>query len=407
MLDLDFDVTLGSFRAAVKLRSGTGETTVILGESGSGKTTVLRVLAGLLSPQRGSFVLDEEFYLDTATRIEVPAQDRPIGYVFQDYALFPHLSVFDNIAFGLKMQRVAKGQIRKRVAQALAQAHLIGYDDRRPRELSGGQQQRVAIARALALRPRLLLLDESLSALDIQTRRQVVRELREILSELQLTTVMVSHQYSDALNLAHHIMVLEGGRVIQEGTHIDLLRHPKSSYIAEMTGVNRFAGTIVSYKRDSETCRFSLPGDQETRLEMDGSDGLGPQPGGRFAVGDRAIAVIHPRNVRLSILPPPAPANTPIACVVSQVTPVSASLSAVDDRMEGLLRVVMVIDSRLPTLTADITVDSSTEPLFSEGTKVYATVEPGDVTVFPDEPARQVSDPPESSPQIVQTASGS
>jgi molybdate transport system ATP-binding protein len=408
MLNLDFDVTLGSFRAAVKLTSESGETTVILGESGSGKTTVLRVLAGLLSPQHGSFVLNEEVYLDTATRIEVPAQDRPVGYVFQDYALFPHLSVYDNIAFGLKMQRVAKKQIRQRVAQALAQAHLVGYDDRRPRELSGGQQQRVAIARALALRPRLLLLDESLSALDIQTRRQVVRELRDILSELQLTTVMVSHQYSDALNLAHHIMVLEGGRVIQEGTHLDLLRHPKSSYIAEMTGVNRFEGSIVRYDPDSGSCRFALAGDQETRLEIEGSDGLGPRPRERLAVGDRAIAVIHPRHVKLSIHPPTALSHAPISCVVSQVTPVSASLSAKNDRMEGLVRVVMVIDPRLPTLTADITVDPAIDlPYpYSEGTTVYATVEPGDVTVFPDEPARQVAEPPESSPQIAQTVTG-
>lgn len=402
MLALDFDVTLGSFRAAVKLRSGIGETTVILGESGSGKTTVLRVLAGLLSPQQGSFVLDDQVYLDTATRVEVPVQNRPIGYVFQDYALFPHLSVYDNIAFGLKMQRVAKNEIRTRVAQALAQAHLVGYDDRRPRELSGGQQQRVAIARALALRPRLLLLDESLSALDIQTRRQVVRELRDILSELQLTTVMVSHQYSDALNLAHHIMVLEGGRVIQEGNHLDLLRHPKSSYIAEMTGVNRLTGTIVRHDRESGFSRFGVSGNHETRLEIDGSDGRVPEDSGQLAVGDRAIAVIHPRNVRLSTHPPTAFSNSPISCVVSQVTPVSTSLSTVDDRMEGLLRVVTVIDPGLPTLTADITVDSSTELPYSEGTTVYASIEPSDVTVFPDEPARQVAEPPETSSQIVQ-----
>jgi molybdate transport system ATP-binding protein len=402
VLALDFDVTLGSFRAAVKLRSGIGETTVILGESGSGKTTVLRVLAGLLSPQQGSFVLDDQVYLDTGTRVEVPVQNRPIGYVFQDYALFPHLSVYDNIAFGLKMQRVAKNEIRTRVAQALAQAHLVGYDDRRPRELSGGQQQRVAIARALALRPRLLLLDESLSALDIQTRRQVVRELRDILSELQLTTVMVSHQYSDALNLAHHIMVLEGGRVIQEGNHLDLLRHPKSSYIAEMTGVNRLTGTIMRHDRDSGFTRFGVPGDHETRLEIDGSDGRVPEDSGQLAVGDRAIAVIHPRNVRLSTHPPTAFSNSPISCVVSQVTPVSTSLSTVADRMEGLLRVVTVIDPGLPTLTADITVDSSTELPYSEGTTVYASIEPSDVTVFPDEPVRQVAEPPETSSQIVQ-----
>jgi molybdate transport system ATP-binding protein len=392
MLALDFDVTLGSFRAAVKLSSGTGETTVILGESGSGKTTVLRVLAGLLSPQQGSLMLDDQVYLDTAAGLAVPAQDRPIGYVFQDYALFPHLSVYDNIAFGLKMQRTSKKEIRPRVAQALAQAHLIGYDDRRPRELSGGQQQRVAIARALALRPRLLLLDESLSALDIQTRRQVVRELREILSELHLTTVMVSHQYSDALNLAHHIMVLEGGRVIQEGTHLDLLRHPKSSYIAEMTGVNRFEGTIVAYDRDNRTCRVLLAGDQETPIEMNGSDGLRPQDSRQLAVGDSVIAVVHPRHVTLLAKRPNGGCQNLVICTVSQATPVSATPSTNDDRMEGLLRVVMVIDPRLPTLTADITVDSSTDLSLSEGTEVCACFDQREVIVFVDEATSQGGD---------------
>jgi molybdate transport system ATP-binding protein len=359
VLDLHFDVTLGSFRAAVELSSGPGETTVILGESGSGKTTVLRVLAGLLSPQEGSFVLDDVVYLNTANGVEVPAQDRPIGYVFQDYA------------------------------QALTQAHLVGYDDRRPRELSGGQQQRVAIARALALRPRLLLLDESLSALDIQTRRQVVRELRQILSELQLTTVMVSHQYSDALNLAQHIMVLEGGTVIQEGTHLDLLRHPKSSYIAEMTGVNRFEGTVLRYDSDSGTCRIRLSGVDDLDLEIDGIDGDPSHHDQRLSVGDTATVVIHPRNIALSPGGLSAPSNNVIPCFVSLVTPVSASLSAVSDQVEGLFTVVTLIDSRLPTLTADITLESLSQDWLSEGEPGRASVDPQNVLVFANQPARE------------------
>src|SRR5262249_32831664 len=146
--------------------------------------------------------------------------------------------------------------------------------------------------------------------------------------------------------------------VIQEGTHLDLLRHPKSSYIAEMTGVNRFEGTIV--RRDTGTLRVLLSGDQETRLEIEGSDGLVPEHTGHLAVGDQAIAVIHPRNVKMSTNPPGSLSNNALSGVVSQVTPISASLSTRDDRMEGLLRVVMVIGPHLPTLTADIMVDSST-----------------------------------------------
>ena len=213
MLDAQFDILLGSFHLDMRFSSESGKTTVILGESGSGKSTVLRVIAGLLKPDKGHFVLNDETYVDTAQHFELPPQERPIGYVFQEYVLFPHLSVFDNVAFGLRMQGGNSRQvIRQRVGEALEQVHLVGYDDRRPRQLSGGQQQRVAIARALALKPQLLLLDESLSALDIQTRREVEQELRHILSSLQLTTVMVSHQYIDALLFGDQIIVLDHGK---------------------------------------------------------------------------------------------------------------------------------------------------------------------------------------------------
>src|SRR5215471_18368368 len=228
MLDAHFEILLGSFHLDMGFSSESGTTTVILGESGCGKSTVLRLLAGLLHPDKGHFVLDEEIYVDTKQHINIPPQERPIGFVFQDYVLFPHLSVFDNVAFGLRMQGTHKKEIRKRVAEALEQVHLVGYDERRPKKLSGGQQQRVAIARALATRPQLLLLDESLSALDIQTRREVEQELRQILSRLQLTTVMVSHQYIDALLFGHQIIVLDQGHVIQQGNHLDLLLQPHS-----------------------------------------------------------------------------------------------------------------------------------------------------------------------------------
>jgi molybdate transport system ATP-binding protein len=396
MLNLHFDVTLGTFRAAVNLSTGSGGTTVILGESGSGKTTVLRILAGQLAPQQGSFVLDDEVYLDTAKGIAVPTQDRPIGYVFQDYALFPHMSVYDNIAFGLKMQRFHKAEIRTRVAQALTQAHLVGYDDRRPRELSGGQQQRVAIARALALRPRLLLLDESLSALDIQTRRQVVRELREVLEDLGLTTVMVSHQYSDALNLAHHILVLERGLVIQEGTHLDLLQHPRSSYIAEMTGVNRFEGTILRYDDAAGICRVRLSTGDSGNLEIEGVRGLGSDGSTDLFAGAPVIAVVHPRNVVFCPNSPRVRDENAVPCVVSQVTPLSASVSTASDRMEGLLRVVALIDPVLPTLTADMTVDSSSQWKLSDGDHVTACFSPRDVRVY-------VNDPPTHTETVSRT----
>ena len=157
MLEARFAKSFGSFSLDVEFGSESGRTTVILGESGSGKSMVLKMLSGLLAPDDGFFALDGRTYVDTARKVRVPPQERPVGYVFQDYVLFPHLSVVDNVGFGLRMQRVPKAEIRERVAEALAQVHLVGYDDRRPAQLSGGQQQRVAIARALALRPALLL----------------------------------------------------------------------------------------------------------------------------------------------------------------------------------------------------------------------------------------------------------
>jgi molybdate transport system ATP-binding protein len=231
LLEVEFEAQLGSFHIEMGFEAAPGKTTVLLGESGSGKSTVLKFISGLLTAKHGLLIIDDELYVDTTEGFSIPAEERPVGFVFQDYVLFPHLSVFDNVAFGLKMQKIDKKVIEQRVGEALEQVHLVGHNDRHPKELSGGQQQRVAIARALALSPQLLLLDESLSALDIQTRHEVARELREILLRLKLTTVMVSHQYTDALNFADHIIVLEQGKVIQAGDHLDLLRHPHSAYV--------------------------------------------------------------------------------------------------------------------------------------------------------------------------------
>ena len=230
MLEAHYEVTLGSFTVDLSLESKTGETTVVLGESGSGKSTVLKLLSGLLKPDVGSFVLDDVVYDDTASKFRVPAESRPVGYVFQDYVLFPHLSVFDNVGFGLKMQGISKTLIEQRVGEALEQVHLVGYDDRHPKELSGGQQQRVAIARALALQPQLLLLDESLSALDVQTRNEVERELGELLARLKVTTVMVSLTSTPTRCSSPWTTssVLANGRgELAAGTHLDPAPEPE------------------------------------------------------------------------------------------------------------------------------------------------------------------------------------
>ena len=164
VLNVSLDTYLNTFHLTLDFSAEIGKTTVLLGESGAGKTTVLQLLAGLLHPQKGHIALDERIYYDSEQRIVVPPQERPFGYVFQDYVLFPHLSVFENVAFGLRAQHLSRQLIRQRVGAVLEQVRLAGLEQRHPTQLSGGQQQRVAIARALALQPQLLLLDEPLAA---------------------------------------------------------------------------------------------------------------------------------------------------------------------------------------------------------------------------------------------------
>ena len=173
MLHVALDTFIDTFHLELDFSADAGKTTVLIGESGAGKSMTLRHIAGLAHPQRGHISLDGRTYFDHEQRINVPPQERPFGYTFQDYILFPHLNVFENVAFGLRAQHLPRALITRRVGEALEQVHLVGLDRRLPSQLSGGQQQRVAIARALALQPQLLLLDEPLAALDAQTRREV------------------------------------------------------------------------------------------------------------------------------------------------------------------------------------------------------------------------------------------
>src|SRR5438067_6474649 len=246
MLIATLDTHLNTFHLDLSFFAEADKTTVLLGESGAGKSTVLRLLAGLLHPEHGHISLNGITYFDSEQHIVVPPQERPFGYVFQDYVLFPHLNVFENVAFGLRAQHLPQSTIRHRVGKALEQVHLAGLDQRRATQLSGGQQQRVAIARALALQPRLLLLDEPLSALDVQTRREVRQELRHILADVGITTVLVTHHYLEALLFGHSILVLDHGQVIQQGSQRDLLERPRSAYVAELVGMNFFHGRVLS-----------------------------------------------------------------------------------------------------------------------------------------------------------------
>ncbi|CAN7332901.1 ABC transporter ATP-binding protein [Bosea sp. LjRoot237] len=214
----------------VSLSVEKGEAVALLGPSGCGKTTTLRMLAGLVDPDRGAI------RLDGAEVTRLPAHKRNMGYVFQSYALFPHLSVARNVGFGLEERGVARAEIARRVAEALAMVRLSGLDQRRPRELSGGQQQRVALARSLVIRPSVLLLDESLSNLDAKLRDTMRHEIRSIQRSLGITTLFVTHDQVEALTMCDRIAVMHRGGIAQIGSPEDIYERPATRFVAEFVG---------------------------------------------------------------------------------------------------------------------------------------------------------------------------
>ena len=243
MLALRVVKRLGDFQLSAELSVRRGETTVLVGESGAGKSTLLRLVAGLEHPDEGHIRLDDRPYADLATGVSVPAWQRSVGFVFQDYALFPHLSVAENVRFGLRAAGIPKGESRRRVAAMLDRLAIGDIATREISRLSGGQQQRVALARALVLDPEVLLLDEPLSALDLRTRGAVRGELRQLLRQLPCVTLYVTHNPVEAMFFGERIAVLERGQVTQTGNRDELLRHPRSPYIAELVGTNLLYGT--------------------------------------------------------------------------------------------------------------------------------------------------------------------
>ena len=224
-LALDISVALRRLRVDLALEVGR-ETVALVGPSGAGKTSVLRAIAGLVRPERGWIGLGDEVWLDTDGRVDRPPEARAVGYVFQDYALFPHLSVRRNISFGGA----------RRVDELLDRFSIRHLAEARPGEISGGERQRVALARALARDPKVLLLDEPLSALDAHTRNAVRVELHELLRELCLPTLVVTHDFEDAAALADRVGVMLDGRLLQSGTPTDLVLGPADPFVASLTG---------------------------------------------------------------------------------------------------------------------------------------------------------------------------
>jgi putative spermidine/putrescine transport system ATP-binding protein len=239
----------------VSLEVAKGDLLGMLGPSGSGKTTMLNIIGGFLAPDEGAVRIAGEDILG------LQPHRRDIGITFQGYALFPHLSVFDNVAYGLKQRRIAKAEIRDRAMKMLEILGLGGLDDRFPKALSGGEQQRVALARALVVRPRLMLLDEPLANLDASLRQRVRFEIREVLRRTQVTSIFVTHDQDEAFALCDRVAVLNKGRIQQIGTPPELVGRPANAFVAGFIGCpNVFRATVIGYDAAREEARIEING---------------------------------------------------------------------------------------------------------------------------------------------------
>jgi molybdate transport system ATP-binding protein len=242
LLDGQLVVDRGTFRLDIRLRVAGGEVVALLGPNGAGKTTAVRALAGLEPLSGGHLTLAGRVLDRPGSRQWTPPERRSIGVVFQDYLLFPHLSALDNVAFGPRRHGSDRRAARDRAAEWLDRVGLADQARRKPRQLSGGQAQRVALARALAVRPDLLLLDEPLAALDARTRLDTRAELQRHLADHPGATLLVTHDPLDALVLADRLVIVEGGRVVQEGDAATITARPRTDYVARLVGLNLFRG---------------------------------------------------------------------------------------------------------------------------------------------------------------------
>ena len=348
VLDCSIRHQIGALDLAVDLTVDE-EIVAILGPNGAGKTTLLRILAGLEPIDDGRVTVEGTVWDDPTGKVFLPPERRPVGMVFQDYLLFPFLTARENIAFPLRSRGVAKRDARARADDWLARVDLADRSDAKPRELSGGQAQRVALARALVSDPRLLLLDEPLAALDAGARIEIRRELRRHLADAPGARLIVTHDAVDASVLADRVVVLEEGRVAQEGTMTEIARHPRSEYVADLVGLNFFRGTAR---------------DGVVNLER----------GGEIVVADQSVAgdvyvAFHPRAVTLSLRASEGSARNRWAGTVTDVDTHS-------DRMR------IGIDGPVP-LAAEVTLEAASELDLTPGRLVVAAVKATEVRVYP------------------------
>ena len=269
----------------VSLEIEPGEFFSLLGPSGCGKTTTLRMIAGFEMPTSG------EISIEGRPMGETPPFRRNVNTVFQNYALFPHMTVAENVAFGLRMKRIPRDEIARRVREALQLVRLGGFEDRYPRQLSGGQQQRVALARALINRPRVLLLDEPLGALDLKLRKEMQLELKHLQMTVGITFIYVTHDQEEALTMSDRIAVMNAGRVLQVGTPLEIYERPSSRFVADFIGESNFLdGRVVELNGQ----RATVVVDDRVPVPARAQDGL--------AIGEQVTVAIRPEKIRLRSL---------------------------------------------------------------------------------------------------------
>ncbi|MEO3427343.1 ABC transporter ATP-binding protein [Pelagibius sp. CAU 1746] len=343
----------GNFTAVepMDLNVEPGAFVTLLGPSGCGKTTTLRMVAGLAAPSGGDILIK-------GARVnEVPIHKRNLGIVFQNYALFPHKTVFDNVAFGLKYRKVPKAQIAERVARALELVQLPQMADRFPNQLSGGQQQRIALARAIVVEPDVLLLDEPLSALDANLREDMRVELKKIQHQLGITTIFVTHDQSEALAMSDKIVVMNKGRIEQEGSPEEVYARPRSEFVARFLGnSNLLDGTIAA--RNGSSLSIEVGGLGRVEAEVNG--GAVPQD------GELVRLVVRAEKLHLSTEPGGEPGDTQL----------SGRVDTVDYQGQAARYFVTVGSHSLQVINP---IDSS--PL-AEGAEVRVRVRPRDIVLL-------------------------
>jgi len=354
---IDLSKSFGDTEAVrnVNLTVEKGDFFTFLGPSGCGKRTMLRMIAGFTQPDRGKILFDE------VEVNEVPSWERGVGMVFQNYALWPHLSVFDNVAFGLREGDFSKAIISEKTHRALAMVNLEGLEKRRPSELSGGQQQKVALARTLVIEPRLLLLDEPLSNLDAEVNIQMRQELVRIQRDLGITSICVTHNQEEALTLSTQIAVMSKGDVLQVGTPKEIYENPKSREVADFVGLSNFFIAQV----------FGKMGD---RIHVETEEGflliVGVEEEMSPAIGSKVLLNIRPESMALSLSDETKPEENRIPGTVRTSAYIGSLVQYEVEVSEGKTVKVSVINPRK-------------KALFHEGEKIFITFSLEDIGSIP------------------------